>query len=429
MKDFVISSVNVSSAGVESRRKRELKKIEANVENGTVLDVSNVTGGGDMVAQLVKIWENKTAQRAVRGAGLSSMALSLAACGGSSSDPVEEVAGVTTISMVDGVDDIDTGADVVVGEIGASSGLAAQQLDLSTYEQGDAVAGDGATQLEIVVNDFGAISGSAVVTFTSPDVTVSGVSTVVLVDENGGDHLEFDMANFESVVENITLETSTSGSTFDVDVINFTADSGAFTLAMNPLSDTIGNIDVIDAEMVVNASLDHYTRLDANVGAQGDNNGAGASYVTLNPEATADIITLAAGAEGVAELFLDAIDTGFANSGPADVGPLTMDITASAAKQGEVELDLDYQATSATNTATVGAFEIVDFDVTLAKDSDGSHVTASQELQEGAVNGSNGNVFNFDIVASVSAPPTFTTVISAPCCSFNSTARANAKSS
>ena len=46
----------------------------------------NATNKSDAVAKLVTIWENKNAKRALRGAGLTTMALTLAACGSDSED-------------------------------------------------------------------------------------------------------------------------------------------------------------------------------------------------------------------------------------------------------------------------------------------------------------------------------------------------------
>lgn len=85
MRDFMDTSSKTPRLVVDTGPNQSIEFYEqTNVENTTVLDVMNATNKSDKVAQMVKIWENKNAQRAVRGAALSTMALSLAACGGSS---------------------------------------------------------------------------------------------------------------------------------------------------------------------------------------------------------------------------------------------------------------------------------------------------------------------------------------------------------
>lgn len=50
----------------------------------------NATSSNGAVEKLVKIWEHKNAKRALRGAGLSTLALSLAACGSSSDSNIDD---------------------------------------------------------------------------------------------------------------------------------------------------------------------------------------------------------------------------------------------------------------------------------------------------------------------------------------------------
>ena len=357
-----------------------------------------------LISKMVSAWESKNAKSAAKVSGLTLMAVSLAACGGSSSDDAsgggDDASGddsTTTITaMTTGTDDI-SGADVVTGTISQSSVLTANAGDLSTYNLGDEVSGDDDNQLDITIGDL-RTTASATITFTAPAVTVSDISTVVLIDENGNDTLILDATNYDDSVQNITLETNTGGSTFEATVENLTANGDSFTLALNPMTDSDTHILVNDAELA------DFTNLDAQMTALGDNDGASASFGTISDSGDGvKVIELSAGIEGAAEIFLELTDDGFAASGPAAVGPLTLDITAAAAKQGEVELDVTYAATGAENTATVGDFEIVDFDVTLAKqagENDGTHVTADI--------GANGNMFSFDVDASVSSVTTGT---------------------
>ena len=113
MRDFIENSVGTLSAVVESGRNHSFKFNEANVENITVLDVMNATSSNGAVEKLVKIWENKNAKRALRGAGLTTMALSLAACGSSSEDDTP-ISQATYDAAVDARDAAIAARDVAV---------------------------------------------------------------------------------------------------------------------------------------------------------------------------------------------------------------------------------------------------------------------------------------------------------------------------
>ena len=170
-----------------------------------------------VLSKLIRAWESKNAKSAAKVSGLTLMAVSLAACGGSSSDDASgggddasgDDATTTITAMTTGTDDI-SGADVVTGTISQSSVLTANAGDLSTYNLGDEVSGDDDNQLDITIGDL-RTTASATITFTAPAVTVSDISTVVLIDENGNDTLILDATNYDDSVQNITLETNTGG--------------------------------------------------------------------------------------------------------------------------------------------------------------------------------------------------------------------------
>lgn len=120
MRDFIENSVETLSAVVESGRNHSFKFNEANVENITVLDVMNATNKSDAVAKLVTIWEHKNAKRALRGAGLSTLALSLAACG-SDSTPFDQ-------------DDIDAATTPIAADLEAAEAAAALAAEIAAAE-------------------------------------------------------------------------------------------------------------------------------------------------------------------------------------------------------------------------------------------------------------------------------------------------------
>lgn len=134
MRDFIENSVETLGAVVESGRKHTFKFNEANVENITVLDVMNATNKSDAVAKLVTIWEHKNAKRALRGAGLSTLALSLAACG-SDSTPFDQ-------------DDIDAATTPIAADLAAAEAAAALAAEIAAAELADAQAAIDALQEE-----------------------------------------------------------------------------------------------------------------------------------------------------------------------------------------------------------------------------------------------------------------------------------------
>jgi hypothetical protein len=390
MRDFIEKSVETLGAVDETGRIGTNQTNEANVETITVLDAMNATSSNGAVEKLVKLWEHKNAKRALRGAGLSTLALSLAACGSSSEDPAPADDAVTTAVLTDGVDSVD-GADIITGRISQSGVLQAVAEDLSTYGAGDAIVGADGAQLELVVNNY------TVTTFTAPDVEMSNVSDVALIDRNGEDVLVLDAYNWDDSVSEISLVADKADTQFEAVVTNLVANGDSFTLAYDVMADSGSQSGGSDGNYILvwDAEIEGFTRLDAQMTAHGDDNGATDSYGSVVDGAAAKEITLSAGWEGAAEIFLQLTDTGFAASGPAEVGPLTLDIAATSGKQGEVEFGMLYSAYAATNTATVHDLDVISFEVDLGKFSDGTHVTQD-------ING-NGNVFNIDVTASVSS--------------------------
>lgn len=162
-----------------------LKSNEANVENIAVLDVMNATSNSnDAVSKLVKIWENKNAQRALRGAGLSAMAVSLAACGGSSSTSTSssDTSDTTTTTPVTGSSfTLTTGTDGVTGTDGADTISGARDDTIQTLNSSDTIsAGGGSDTLNAVLN-----AGTIAPTLTSVDnITVSAVGAATLDMDN-----------------------------------------------------------------------------------------------------------------------------------------------------------------------------------------------------------------------------------------------------
>jgi hypothetical protein len=198
MKDFIETSVGSSSAADKIDRFNYTETKEANVEKITVLDVMNATSSNDAVAKLVKIWENKNAQRAVRGAALSTMALSLAACGGSSStdsttdttDTTDTTTTVVTPVVTPISAALTIGNDAVTGTTADDSVTGARIDTVQTLNSGDSIAlGEGTDSLSATLNAGtitpASITGVETITFTAIGAAtvdfdnVSGVTALV----------------------------------------------------------------------------------------------------------------------------------------------------------------------------------------------------------------------------------------------------------
>lgn len=116
----------------------------------------------DAVSKMVKVWESKNAKRALQGAGLSTMAVTLAACGGSSTvAPVAPVAPVVPVapavdaalSLVFTTSSVSGRADALKGGTGDDTFNA---MLAGSFEAGDTA--DGGAGNDVITINLGAVS-------------------------------------------------------------------------------------------------------------------------------------------------------------------------------------------------------------------------------------------------------------------------------
>lgn len=208
----------------------------------------NATNKSDKVAQMVKIWENKNAQRAVRGAALSTMALSLAACGGGSSTPeaaAPEVvtpvaqtytltAGIDTVAAGDGNDTINAG-------LNANSTQTLQGLDSVN-------GGDGTDTMNVVFNTAGTyapsltsietvnLTSSAAITLDM--VGAASASTIKSVGSTGAVTIN----NIASTSANVTIQSTAVNHTLDYANASTAGTSDAATVTVSGM--TAGTLSI-----------------------------------------------------------------------------------------------------------------------------------------------------------------------------------------
>ena len=259
-------------------------------------DISRLTEAAEMnasskenaaVTKLVKIWEAKNTQRAARAAGLSTLAISLAACGtdndvadavnyqndlldpdgdgfensidafqldpnewldtdgdglGDNADPIQ------SFTLTVGQDYVDQDNDLVVGILGESLDVTHQNL--STFNIGDIIEGDGNTKLLLNVHVFTSQNAAVAmsgVNFIEFNTVYDTAPTAILNGSTYGDDVSIVAASGKSGLVGIT-RLSTNGE-FTI----FTADEFTGTLLVGDLDFDVS--DIYDVETITNIDV------------------------------------------------------------------------------------------------------------------------------------------------------------------------------
>ena len=165
------------------------------------------------MAQLVKAWESKNAQRAVRGAGLGLMAVSLAACGGSDDSSTSTPTTPTTPTPVTPLNALFTaGIDTLTGT-SVSDVFTGTHATLSAL---DSVNGGAGSDTVIFIDD--SADGTAF-----PAVSMTSIETVA-VRNLSGDAAKAGTAEAATV----SFQALAAGQTVTIAGVSFTAgDAGA----------------------------------------------------------------------------------------------------------------------------------------------------------------------------------------------------------
>ena len=197
----------------------------------------------DAVSKMVKVWESKNAKRALQGAGLSTMAVTLAACGGSSTTPAPADPAPADPTPV--AASLTIGNDVVVGTSTADSISGARIDTIQTWNSGDSLnGGDGVDTLTAVISasvspNTGAVVGvekivvtalgAATVDFgTATSAAISGVTEVT----NIGSTAALTLADVQAVPV-INIENAVAAATTTVSIIESALTGSADALTIN----------------------------------------------------------------------------------------------------------------------------------------------------------------------------------------------------
>jgi len=347
------------------------------ISTGAFLNEMDASNKQPTVAEkFAAVWEKKNA-KAARAGGVSLMALSLAACGGSSDSTSSTSSGTSTSATVTPVSSaLTTGQDTVTGTAGDDT-ISATRVDsvLNTWNSGDVIdGGAGTDSLTAIISASvtpasGAITnvenltvtavGGATIDFSSATANfITGVTSVTNVGSTGAT-LFTDMTGLAEMTVNNTAAATTfeyntallSGSD-DTLTVNLNGATAAVTIGTN------GDADGDYETLVINAS-GAASDMVAGTGMGGD-----AATVTVNASVALDLgssaqfpklatfdasgstggVTLVLGADGVTGTSnaktitmgsgADTVDVGLL--APSEIGVLTINAGA-----GNDTVDID----------------------------------------------------------------------------------------
>ena len=254
--------------------------------------------GLNTTGKLLKAWESKNAKSAAKAGGFTLMAVSLAACGGSSSTTTATTttttATTTTTTAVTAITQALTIANnTVTGTTGDDSVTAARIDTVQTFNSGDSIAlGDGTDSLSATLNAGtvtpAALTGVENITFTALGnaiVDFDNATDVTSITSLGsGFTLQVD--DIQALTTSLTVQNNTAAQTFtfkDAAVI-LTTDSMTLNL------DGAGAIVNVGGETDANGGIETYSVVAS--GGASDlvaGNGFGDTATSINVTATATL--------------------------------------------------------------------------------------------------------------------------------------------
>ena len=270
-------------------------------------------------SKLAKAWESKNAKNAAKAGGISMMALSLAACGGS--DTATTAATTTTTTdpelLTSGTDTISASGTISAGMVWSPGG----NTRVESLQSSDSVTGTGSADVLNVVSDGGTISP-----------TLTGVETVN-VDNSGSVAVIFNVSKATGI--DAVNVTSSQG---DVDIRSI--QSADLALTVRDISDNATNVAfnystdaVTGSSTAVGLTIDGFDGAQVLLGSSAASNGtvAGAGVETLNLASSGSASVIAnLASSGITALNVDA-DAQLTISALSATGVKSVDLTGSTA--------------------------------------------------------------------------------------------------
>ena len=356
------------------------------------------SNSNDAVSKLVKIWENKNAQRALRGAGLSTMAVSLAACGGGSSTTTTTT--TTTTPTLNRLDPMTTDTDDVQGTSGNDE-LSAAINTSGAADYVDLGAGTDTFTLRMDADDaLGVVEGAEnIVIYARGDngaapvsfADVTGTTSVTLI--NGTTN--FDLTEFDAAI-NLKFENSNDDYTVSYADLTGEADSQALELDGFEGNFLVGTTGLETLAITLSGDESDATITDQAAAAIETITITGAADATITLAAATDAVTsinaAVTGAVASGDITLDvdavALDQDITGGAGADTFVFGSTLTTADEVDGGAGSD-ELTATLAAATTvrpTLANVELLDLDFTAAAELDLRNATGvtSVELEYSA---------------------------------------------
>ena len=238
----------------------------------------------DAVSKMVKAWESKNAKRALQGAGLSTMAVTLAACGGSSTPQANNGGNASS--------DLTVSPETVSfsGTLNAGRAYTPGGNDLvNTLQSDDSITGSGAADVMNVTFGNANDAGAATV---AP--TLTGVETINF--SNVGSNGAVDTLD----MSNVNGTTAVNVRSLSDDTIIRGLDSVSIALKAFNVSDEAADVAfefddtaVAGTADTVSVTVDNFNGNEINVGAGATEAADGTGVETLNLTASGSASTIA----------------------------------------------------------------------------------------------------------------------------------------
>lgn len=278
--------------------------ITDDVQRLVPVDATATTPKNAAVAKLMKAWEAKTTQRTAKGAGLTLMALSLAACNDDNTTAAAPTTPTTPVTPAGQTFTLTIGVDAVTGTAANDTISGARADTVQTLNTTDVIDGGAGTDslsatitgglatssisnVETITFTDLATADAAIVFSTATTTHISGVQTVNIIGSTGGDTVltrlvDNATVNFNNTVDDITV-------TFADSVLAGTAD----TVTVGFSGVVLAGAEAVTIGSVTDVDGDYETLVVNSTGAASDLNnsvamGADATTVTVNASAAID---------------------------------------------------------------------------------------------------------------------------------------------
>jgi hypothetical protein len=285
--------------------------ITDDVQRLVPVDATATTPKNAAVAKLMKAWEAKTTQRTAKGAGLTLLAVSLAACNDDSTAAIADTDTDTDTdtAVVAQTFTLTTGTDAVTGGAGDDAISGARVDTVQTLNSGDTINGGAGSDTLTANLNAGSIAPtiSNVETIQLTNTSSATLATVDFVNVTGVTSIINSASSFALTVDNVvaitpvTIQNTAAATTIIFKDAALAGTADAVTLNLNSVS---GGIITIGSESAGTAAIETVNIVATGTNVTGDV-AFGTTATTLNISGTGSI-DISAGVEFAAVQTIDA---------------------------------------------------------------------------------------------------------------------------